>query len=110
MQRLGIEETAEFDEIESARAYLISEYGAHRPSREAIEMAYDKILKERYESRKKTGFRPVDKKTGKRAGGKEETLKERIQKSIDYEVTRCATQCPRRRASAAEFRPPCAVI
>ena len=40
-------------------------YKSHAPSRESIEMAYDTIIKEKYQDRQKHGFRPP--KTGRRA-------------------------------------------
>ena len=88
MQRLGVEREADFEEVESARTFLLEEYGAHRASREAVELAYDRILKEKYDIRKKTGYRSVNKKTGRRERGRSESLLQKLQRSLDHEVTR----------------------
>ena len=44
--------------------WLTQEYKAHGRSREAIEMAFDEILKQKMKVRHKYGFRPP--KTGRR--------------------------------------------
>jgi len=87
-KRLGVEREADFEEVESARTFLLEEYGAHRASREAVELAYDRILKEKYDIRKKTGYRSVNKKTGRRERGRSESLLQKLQRSLDHEVTR----------------------
>eukprot|EP00878_Enallax_costatus_P019145 GHUV01020188.1.p1 GENE.GHUV01020188.1~~GHUV01020188.1.p1 ORF type:complete len:126 (+),score=33.24 GHUV01020188.1:139-516(+) len=44
---LGVSKEASFEEIQDARNYLYEQYKWHEPSREAIEMAFDKLLQVR---------------------------------------------------------------
>jgi hypothetical protein len=55
------------------------QYRAHAPSREAIDMAHDAILREKYKLRHKYGFRPP--KTGRKT-------------DLDAEALVCALVCP----------------
>lgn len=61
---LGVERTASFEEIQEARNFYFEQYRNHEQSREAIEMAFDSLLKEKMRRRKKYGFRPP--KTGRK--------------------------------------------
>ncbi|XVE82523.1 hypothetical protein DITRI_Ditri16bG0011700 [Diplodiscus trichospermus] len=51
-KRLGISREASEDEIQAARNFLISKYGAHKPSVDAIEAAHDKIIMQKFYERK----------------------------------------------------------
>ena len=42
-KRLGIERDASFEEFQEARNFLVEQYRAHEPSREAIELAFDSV-------------------------------------------------------------------
>ena len=55
---LGVQRDASFEEIQDARNYLSLTYRSHERSREAVEGAFDSILKERMRLRHKLGFRP----------------------------------------------------
>lgn len=55
---------ASFEEVQEARNFLVEQYRAHEPSREAIELALDSILEEKRRVRLKDGFRPP--RTGRR--------------------------------------------
>lgn len=55
---LGVQRDASFEEIQDARNYLALTYRSHERSREAVEGAFDSILKERMRLRHKLGFRP----------------------------------------------------
>lgn len=45
------------EEIIEAKNYLVEQYGAHEPSREAIEMAYESVMMgDRLKLRKKKGM------------------------------------------------------
>jgi preprotein translocase subunit Sec63 len=52
-QRLGISREASEEEIRAARIYLISKYGGHKPSADAIESAHDRIIMQSFFDRKK---------------------------------------------------------
>ena len=52
---LGITRDADYEEIHGAFVYLTEEYAMHEPSREAIDVAHDKILKDRMMGRTKSG-------------------------------------------------------
>ncbi|KAL0041566.1 hypothetical protein WJX79_007563 [Trebouxia sp. C0005] len=62
---LGVEHAATFEEVQDARNYLYEEFKAHGRSREAIEMAFDAILKQKMKVRHKYGFKPP--KSGRRS-------------------------------------------
>jgi len=68
-KRLGLPEDASFDEVIDARAFLVEQFAAHAPSVEAVEQAYEVILKENMKYRKKFGFQPpsMGRKTDMRA-------------------------------------------
>ncbi|XWS42137.1 hypothetical protein CRYUN_Cryun17cG0142900 [Craigia yunnanensis] len=51
-KRLGISREASEDEIQAARNFLISNYGGHKPSMDAIEAAHDKIIMQKFYERK----------------------------------------------------------
>ncbi|XP_022741530.1 protein CHAPERONE-LIKE PROTEIN OF POR1, chloroplastic-like isoform X2 [Durio zibethinus] len=51
-KRLGISREASEDEIQAARNFLISKYGGHKPSMDAIEAAHDKIIMQKFYERK----------------------------------------------------------
>ena len=51
-KRLGISKEASEDEIQGARNFLIRQYGAHKPSVDAIESAHDKIIMKKFYDRK----------------------------------------------------------
>ncbi|KAM0023421.1 putative protein CHAPERONE-LIKE PROTEIN OF POR1 [Helianthus debilis subsp. tardiflorus] len=51
-KRLGISKEAFEDEIQSARTFLVQKYAGHKPSIEAIESAYDKIIMQNLYERK----------------------------------------------------------
>ncbi|EOX90907.1 hypothetical protein QUC31_002849 [Theobroma cacao] len=51
-KRLGISREASEDEIQAARNFLISKYGGHKPSVDAIEAAHDKIIMQKFYERK----------------------------------------------------------
>ncbi|GLU19806.1 hypothetical protein SLE2022_360330 [Rubroshorea leprosula] len=51
-KRLGISREASEDEIQAARNFLISKYGGHKPSVDAIESAHDKIIMQKFYERK----------------------------------------------------------
>ena len=68
---LGIQRDADYEEIHGAYAYLTEEYAMHEPSREAIDVAHDQILKERMMSRQKSGKLNI-----KGRGGKEVSFKD----------------------------------
>lgn len=51
-KRLGISREASEDEIQAARKFLISKYGGHKPSVDAIEAAHDKIIMQKFYERK----------------------------------------------------------
>ncbi|KAL6762358.1 hypothetical protein V8C86DRAFT_2520626 [Haematococcus lacustris] len=61
---LGISKDAGFEEVQQARNFLYEDYRWHEPSREAIELAFESILKEKYRVRQKLGFQPP--RSGKR--------------------------------------------
>ncbi|EFN59567.1 hypothetical protein CHLNCDRAFT_132902 [Chlorella variabilis] len=63
-KRLGVSREASFEEVQEARNFLVEQYRAHEPSREAIELALDSILEEKRRVRLKDGFRPP--RTGRR--------------------------------------------
>lgn len=62
---LGVSKDASFEEIQDARNYLWEQYKWHEPSREAIEMAFDRLLQKHMGERFKFGFRPP--RTGRRS-------------------------------------------
>lgn len=51
-RRLGISEEASGDEIQAARNFLISKYGWHKPSAEAIEKAHNKIIMQKFHEKR----------------------------------------------------------
>ncbi|KAK8606737.1 hypothetical protein V6N13_052499 [Hibiscus sabdariffa] len=51
-KRLGISKEASEDEIQAARNFLISRYGGHKPSVDAIEAAHDKIIMQKFYERR----------------------------------------------------------
>ncbi|XWS45514.1 hypothetical protein CRYUN_Cryun15aG0143000 [Craigia yunnanensis] len=51
-KRLGISREASEDKIRAARNFLISKYGGHKPSVDAIEAAHDKIIMQKFYERK----------------------------------------------------------
>ncbi|KAL4368008.1 hypothetical protein GQ457_05G006290 [Hibiscus cannabinus] len=51
-KRLGISKEASEDEIQAARNFLISRYGGHKPSVDAIETAHDKIIMQKFYERR----------------------------------------------------------
>lgn len=53
-KRLGISREASEEEIQEARNFLVSEYAGHAKSRESIEEAYDKIIMESFQARRKS--------------------------------------------------------
>lgn len=55
---LGLTEEADFEEVQDARNFLVEQYRQHEPSREAIELAFEKVLSEHMKRRQKGGFRP----------------------------------------------------
>lgn len=55
---LGIGKDASFEEVRDAKDFLIQEYKWHEPSRESIELAYDRIVQDKLIDRNKFGFRP----------------------------------------------------
>lgn len=57
-KRLGVSRDASFEEVQEARNFLVEQYRDHDPSREAVELALDAILTERYKVRHRDGFRP----------------------------------------------------
>ncbi|GFR44884.1 hypothetical protein Agub_g6228 [Astrephomene gubernaculifera] len=63
---LGLSHDAGFEEIQDARNYLYELYRWHEPSREAIELAFDHLIKEKLSARHKYGFQPI--RTGRRGG------------------------------------------
>ncbi|KXZ56005.1 hypothetical protein GPECTOR_2g1557 [Gonium pectorale] len=56
---LGLGRDAGFEEVQDARNYLYELYKWHEPSREAIELAFDSIIKEKMKDRHKYGFQPI---------------------------------------------------
>lgn len=52
-KRLGISREASEEEIQAARNFLIEQYAGHKPSVDAIESAYDKILLESFRARRR---------------------------------------------------------
>jgi len=52
-KRLGISREASEEEIQAARNFLIDQYAGHKPSVDAIESAYDKILLESFRARRR---------------------------------------------------------
>jgi hypothetical protein len=56
--RLGLPPDASFEEVQDARNFLVEQYRPHAPSREAIEGAFDTILKRQMKERHRLGFRP----------------------------------------------------
>lgn len=52
-KRLGISREASEEEIQAARNFLIEKYAGHKPSVDAIESAYDKILLESFRARRR---------------------------------------------------------
>lgn len=52
-KRLGISREASEEEIQAARSFLIDQYAGHKPSVDAIESAYDKILLESFRARRR---------------------------------------------------------
>ncbi|CAG9462038.1 unnamed protein product [Pedinophyceae sp. YPF-701] len=81
---LGVQKDADFQEIVDAKNYLMARYGKHRDSREAIDMAYDRLISASQQKRKKKGFRPLSKRRGQTV---DLTLKQRVMRSIDWSVT-----------------------
>lgn len=57
-KRLGVERDASFEEVQDARNFLVEQYRAHEPSREAIELAFEDVLQQSMKSRHRDGFRP----------------------------------------------------
>ncbi|XP_061999593.1 protein CHAPERONE-LIKE PROTEIN OF POR1, chloroplastic [Rosa rugosa] len=51
-KRLGISREASEEEIQGARNFLIRQYAGHKPSEDAIESAYDKIIMQQFYARK----------------------------------------------------------
>ncbi|KAM5546718.1 hypothetical protein ABKV19_001311 [Rosa sericea] len=51
-KRLGISREASEEEIQGARNFLIRQYAGHKPSEDAIESAYDKIIMQQFYDRK----------------------------------------------------------
>ena len=54
---LGVSTEADFEEIVTARNYLMEEYRWHEPSRDSIELSFDSIINNSLKFRNKTGFR-----------------------------------------------------
>uniref|UniRef100_A0A0D6R2T0 J domain-containing protein n=1 Tax=Araucaria cunninghamii TaxID=56994 RepID=A0A0D6R2T0_ARACU len=52
-KRLGISREASEEEIQAARNFLINLYSGHKPSVDAIESAYDKILVDSFRARRR---------------------------------------------------------
>lgn len=52
-KRLGISIEASEEEIQAARSFLTDQYAGHKPSVDAIESAYDKILLESFRARRR---------------------------------------------------------
>jgi Protein CHAPERONE-LIKE PROTEIN OF POR1-like len=59
-ERLGLDESATFDEIQDARARLVEEFASDRKQVEAIEAAYDSILMERLRLRQEGKIKVPD--------------------------------------------------
>ncbi|MBF1999491.1 MAG: CPP1-like family protein [Synechococcales cyanobacterium C42_A2020_086] len=59
-ERLGVDESASFDEIQEARSRLMQEYAGDRKQVEAIEAAYDSILMERLRLRQEGKIKVPD--------------------------------------------------
>lgn len=55
-KRLGISREASQEEVLAARTFLVNQYSGHKPSVDAIESAYDKILSENLKERRRTKF------------------------------------------------------
>ncbi|KAL5723440.1 tyrosine/serine/threonine protein phosphatase [Ranunculus cassubicifolius] len=55
-KRLGISKDASEEEIWSSRNFLIQQYAGHERSEESIEGAFERILMDSYDQRKKTKF------------------------------------------------------
>ena len=53
-RRLGISAEASFEEVQDARNYLVQTYARHVAGVEAIEDAFDRIIKEKLSARKKS--------------------------------------------------------
>ena len=53
-RRLGISDEASFEEVQDARNYLVQTYARHTAGVEAIEEAFDRIIKQKLTARKKT--------------------------------------------------------
>ncbi|KAJ6837612.1 protein CHAPERONE-LIKE PROTEIN OF POR1, chloroplastic [Iris pallida] len=51
-KRLGISREASEEEIQAARNFLLSKYGGHKPSADAIESAHDRIIMQSFYDRK----------------------------------------------------------
>ncbi|MBE9179188.1 CPP1-like family protein [Oculatella sp. LEGE 06141] len=59
-EKLGVDESASFDEIQDARNRLIMQYSADRKQVEAIESAYDAILMDRLRQRQEGKIKVPD--------------------------------------------------
>lgn len=59
-ERLGLDESASFDEIQEARNRLVQEYASDRKQIEAIETAYDAILMDRLRLRQEGKIKVPD--------------------------------------------------
>lgn len=55
-KRLGISREADDDEIEGAWKFLVQQYAGHKPSKVAIDSAYEKIVMQRYHAKKNPPF------------------------------------------------------
>lgn len=53
-RRLGISAEASFEEVQDARNYLVQTYARHTAGVEAVEDAFDRIIKEKLAARKKS--------------------------------------------------------
>ncbi|KAG2452529.1 hypothetical protein HYH02_002767 [Chlamydomonas schloesseri] len=85
---LGLGKDAAFEEVQDARNYLYELYRWHEPSREAIELAFDRITQEKLKARHKYGFRPV--RMGKRGdvvGEAKATWEKKVNDLIDPTIT-----------------------
>lgn len=54
---LGVSTEADFEEIVTARDFLLDEYSWHEPSRESIVLSFDSIIQDKLKYRSKVGYR-----------------------------------------------------
>eukprot|EP00898_Chlorokybus_atmophyticus_P005986 jgi/Chlat1/6389/Chrsp44S05760 len=80
-RRLGVGEDASSEEVQDARNYLVREYAMHRPSVEAVEQAFDRIISQRLRSRQKSKLSDRSKRDKEGATGP--AWAERFQKMLD---------------------------